>query len=63
MMTILVVVHGGVAEVVESTVPQGYEVEIVDIDNLKEGDPVENLSDEAKTFLQREWPELMDKES
>lgn len=36
METILVVVRGGVAYVVEKTVPKGIEVEIIDFDNLQE---------------------------
>lgn len=42
MKTILVVVRGGVAYVVEETVPEGIAVEIIDFDNLQE---VEDLND------------------
>jgi spore coat polysaccharide biosynthesis protein SpsF (cytidylyltransferase family) len=36
MKTILVVVRGGVAYVVEETVPKGFAVEIIDFDNLQD---------------------------
>jgi hypothetical protein len=42
METILVVVRGGVAYVVEETVPTGIGLEIIDFDNLQE---VEYLND------------------
>lgn len=35
---IFVTVSGGVAYVVEDTVPRGYEVEIIDFDNIGAGD-------------------------
>ena len=35
---ILVTVSGGVARVVDETVPRGYELEIIDFDNIKAGD-------------------------
>jgi hypothetical protein len=43
MQRIFVVVRGGVAEVVESTVPAGVEVEIIDFDNFAEA-PEETLA-------------------
>jgi hypothetical protein len=36
---IFVIVERGIAEVVESTVPQGYLVEVIDLDAIKLGDP------------------------
>lgn len=36
---IFVIVDRGIAEVVESTVPQGYLVEVIDLDAIKMGDP------------------------
>ena len=42
MKTILVVVRGGVAYVVEETVPKTIAVEIIDFDNLQD---VEDLND------------------
>ena len=36
MQTILVIVSGGVAEVVEKSVPRGMTVEIIDFDNLQD---------------------------
>lgn len=56
---ILVRVDGGVAEVVESTVPDGVVVEIVDFDSLKTdlfGDSRDwkYLSPEAKAFALKE---------
>ncbi len=39
MRKIFVTVVGGCAYVAEDTVPQGYEVEIIDFDNIKVGDP------------------------
>lgn len=52
---IFVVVRGGVAEVIESTVPDGVEVEIIDYDNLA-ADPEEfnNLSAAAREQV-RAW--------
>ena len=37
MPKIFVLVHGGVAEVDDSTVPEGFAVEIVDFDNIEAG--------------------------
>jgi hypothetical protein len=45
---IFVTVSGGVAYAVEESVPPGYELEIIDFDNIKEG--VDTRSDEAKYF-------------
>jgi hypothetical protein len=45
---IFVTVSGGVAYAVDESVPAGYEIEIIDFDNIKEGD--DNRSDEAKSF-------------
>jgi hypothetical protein len=45
---IFVTVSGGVAYVVEESVPSGYELEVIDFDNIKEGD--DSRSDEAKRF-------------
>jgi hypothetical protein len=62
METILVVVRGGVAYVVEETVPTGIEVEIIDFDNLQE---VEHLNDPtALEFSKtaRDYIERTDKE-
>jgi hypothetical protein len=46
---IFVTVTGGVAEVCEDTVPYGYEVEIIDFDNIKAGD--EYPSVEAAQYI------------
>ena len=46
---IFVTVSGGVAYAVEESVPLGYELEIIDFDNIKEGD--DSRSDEAKKIL------------
>jgi hypothetical protein len=35
---IFITVSGGVAYVMEDTVPAGYEVEVIDFDNIEEGD-------------------------
>jgi hypothetical protein len=35
---ILVTVSGGCAEVIKDTVPEGFEVEIIDFDNIEAGD-------------------------
>lgn len=56
---ILVRVDGGVATVVESTVPEGVVVEIVDFDNLRltakcNEDDWKYLSPEAKAFAKKE---------
>ena len=45
---IFVTVSGGVAYAVDESVPPGYELEIIDFDNIKEGD--DSRSDEAKSF-------------
>jgi hypothetical protein len=51
---IFVTVLGGVAEVDTDTVPDGIEVEIVDIDDLKENsDAPAWLSREARSYAKR----------
>ncbi len=45
---IFVTVSGGVAYSVDESVPSGYEIEIIDFDDIKEGD--DGRSDEAKRF-------------
>lgn len=45
---IFVTVSGGVAYAVEESVPPGYELEIIDFDNIKAGE--DTRSDEAKNF-------------
>jgi hypothetical protein len=60
MQNILVTVCGGVAEVVEETVPEGMTVEIIDFDNLRdEGEwtPPE-LSKTAMDYVERADGEL-----
>lgn len=60
MKPILVVVKGGVAEVVEDTVPNGVTVEIIDFDNLEDlGDPTTpKFSRTAKKFIRQVDPDL-----
>jgi len=60
MRNILVTVSGGVAEVVEETVPKGMTVEIIDFDNLRdEGDwAPPKLSKAAMNFVERADEEL-----
>jgi spore coat polysaccharide biosynthesis protein SpsF (cytidylyltransferase family) len=57
---ILILVDGGVAYVVEDTVPKGIEVEIIDFDNLRDFDTSlpPRLSKQAFKYLQRENKEL-----
>jgi hypothetical protein len=38
MNKIFVTVSGGCAYVIEDTVPQGFEVEVIDFDNIEAGD-------------------------
>ena len=45
---IFVTVTGGVAYPFQETVPDGYEVEIIDYDNIREGS--DGRSEEAKRF-------------
>ena len=45
---IFVTVSGGVAYVQEDSVPAGYEVEIIDFDNIQAGDQFP--SDEAENY-------------
>lgn len=60
MKTILITVRGGVAEVVEKSVPKGVWVEIVDFDNLEDlGGPVRpQLSRAARMFIRKVDKEL-----
>ena len=53
MKTILISVNGGVAEVIDETVPAGFQVEIVDWDNYREAPEVTyaRLSDAGKAFI------------
>ena len=55
---IFVTVTGGVAEVCEDTVPYGYEVEIIDFDNIKAGS-VEAaqycMIEKVKAYLRSWW--------
>ncbi len=48
MNKIFVTVSGGCAYVMEDTVPQGCEVEIIDFDNIEEGDNFP--SEEAREY-------------
>ena len=48
MQKIFVTVSGGVAYAVEDTVPLGFELEIIDFDNIKEGE--DTRSEEAKLY-------------
>lgn len=48
---IFVTVSGGVAYPVERTVPAGYEVEIIDFDDIEEGQ--DDRSEEAKSYCSR----------
>jgi len=50
MQKIFVTVTGGVAYAAEDTVPPGYEVEIIDFDNMREGE--DSRSREAKAYCQ-----------
>jgi hypothetical protein len=55
METILVVVRGGVAYVVEETVPRGMTAEIIDFDNLQDlSDPTTpKFSKTARNYIER----------
>jgi hypothetical protein len=48
MKTIFVTVTGGCAYVMDDTVPQGFQVEIIDFDNIEAGDSFP--SEEARTY-------------
>lgn len=48
MEKIFVTVSGGVAHVMEDTVPRGYEIEVIDFDNIEAGDGFP--SDEALLY-------------
>jgi hypothetical protein len=54
--SILIVVDGGVAYVVEDTVPKDVEVEIIDFDNLQDlGDSTPpRFSDHALAYIERQ---------
>jgi len=56
MRTILVTVRGGVAEVVDKTLPKDMDVEIIDFDNLQDlsGPFTPKFSRSAQTFIERE---------
>lgn len=60
MKPILVIVRGGVADVVEDTVPNGVTVEIIDFDNLEDlSDPTTpKFSWTARKFIERTDPQL-----
>ena len=47
---IFVLVRGGCAEVEESTIPAGYEVEVVDFDNIEAGDAYPSEEAKARYF-------------
>src|SRR5712692_4640381 len=51
--SILIAVDGGVATVIDTTVPAGFEVEIIDYDNLKEApeETINSLSAAARKFI------------
>jgi hypothetical protein len=49
---IFVIVERGLADVIESTVPEGYVVEVIDLDAIKEGDPYPS-AEAAKCALER----------
>lgn len=51
MKKIFVIVRGGVALVCEDTVPDGFEVEVIDFDNIAAGD--DYPSEEAKAYIGR----------
>lgn len=48
MKKIFVTVYGGCAYVMEDTVPEGFELEIIDFDNIEAGDSFP--SGEAKDY-------------
>jgi spore coat polysaccharide biosynthesis protein SpsF (cytidylyltransferase family) len=58
MQTILVVVRGGAAYVIEDTVPKGTAVEIIDFDNLQDADDLKDpttpeFSKTARDYIAR----------
>jgi hypothetical protein len=56
---VLVSVSGGVAEVIDSTVPKGIEVEIVDFDNMKDTEPGDlRMSEAAWEYLRTDDPRM-----
>jgi hypothetical protein len=62
METILVVVRGGVAYVVEETVPMGIEVEVIDFDNLQELEDLNDPTTPEFSRTARNYIERTDKE-
>ncbi len=53
--TIFVVVKGGVAEVDFSTVPEGIEVEVIDLDDLAaDATALDQLSHEAQAYARQQ---------
>ena len=48
--TVFVTVLGGVAEVDYGTVPEGIDVEIVDIDELEDPSAIERLSPKGRAY-------------
>jgi hypothetical protein len=55
MKTILIAVKGGVAYVVDETVPKGIAIEIIDFDNLEDlGDPTTpKFSGTARKYIEK----------
>ncbi len=51
MKKIFVIVSGGVAEVMEDTVPPGHAAEVIDFDNIGAGDSFP--SDDAREYCKR----------
>jgi hypothetical protein len=62
METILVVVRGGVAYVVEETVPIGIAVEIIDFDNLQDVADLNDPTTPEFSKTARDYIERTDKE-
>jgi predicted DNA binding CopG/RHH family protein len=62
MKTILVVVRGGVAYVVEETVPKGIAVEIIDFDNLQDTQDLNDPTTPEFSKIARNYIERTDKE-
>jgi hypothetical protein len=63
MQKIFVTVFGGCADVVDATVPAGYEVEVIDFDNIEAGDNFPSA--EAREYCVRHglWTARRDDES
>lgn len=53
---IFVVVDKGIAETVQGTVPEGYQVEIIDLDAIREGDSFPSREAEQLVFASRYLP-------